>query len=690
MARQSGSILQCLLSLAAYWALVSVALAHEATKTTPADSPAARSEHRLFNSVRLLASDELEGRGVGTAGLERAADYVAEEFAKAGLNTRLFDGTPFQKFSMVTGAELGPKNEVAFVAPQGKPGDAGGKPGTVGKPQELKFGVDFNPLAIGGSGVLDLPLVFVGYGISSKDDKYDDYQGLNVEGKAVIVLRHEPQQDNPHSSFNGTKPSLYAPFNRKLSNAYEHGAAAVVFCTDEHDIEQRVGQRRKRWEQAISELTEAQAKFAKIAEPSLEETESQRKVVDELVKQIRDQGEKMQAEYDPLLGFRNAGSGEMGSRIPVIFCRRAVLDPIVKSALGQDLAALEKAIDEGPKPHSQELKGWRMTGEVSVKRTEAEVKNVVGVLDGAGPLADETVIIGAHYDHLGWGGEGSFLPDKKEVHNGADDNASGVAALIEVARTLAAREKKLPRRIVFIAFTGEERGLLGSAYYCKHPLFPLDKTVAMLNMDMVGRLTDDKLIIQGFDTATEFGKLIDGLNEKYHFVLTKQPGGFGPSDHASFYPHKIPVLHFFTGIHKDYHRPSDDLDKINVAGMRRVTEMVNEAAVEVAELASRPSYLETKPPAMAGGGDRPYFGSIPDFSQTQEGYSLSGVAKDSPAEKGGLKAGDTIIKLGESRIGNLEDFDSALRKYKAGDKVPVVVKRDKQELTLPVSLDPPR
>jgi membrane-associated protease RseP (regulator of RpoE activity) len=213
----------------------------------------------------------------------------------------------------------------------------------------------------------------------------------------------------------------------------------------------------------------------------------------------------------------------------------------------------------------------------------------------------------------------------------------------------------------------------------------------MLNMDMVGRLNEDKLIIQGVDTATEFAPLIDGLNERYGFKLTKQPGGFGPSDHSSFYAKKVPVMHFFTGTHSDYHRPSDDYDKINLPGMRRVAEMVADAAVQLAEADERPHYLQTKAPAAGGGGgDRPYFGSIPDFSQDQPGYALTGVTKDGPAEKAGLKAGDIIIRLGESKIGNLEDFDSALRKFKAGDKAPVVVKRGDEEVKLEVILEAPR
>jgi hypothetical protein len=214
----------------------------------------------------------------------------------------------------------------------------------------------------------------------------------------------------------------------------------------------------------------------------------------------------------------------------------------------------------------------------------------------------------------------------------------------------------------------------------------------MLNMDMVGRLKDEKLIIQGVNTATEFGPIIDRLNEKYSFDVTQQTGGFGPSDHSSFYSHKIPVMHFFTGLHSDYHRPSDDFDKINVPGMRRVAELVADTAVTVAEADARPTYVEQASGARRDGAssDRPYFGSIPDFGQERPGYAISGASKDSPADKAGLKGGDVIIKFGESKIGNLEDFDSAVRKYKAGDKVPVTVERNGTDVQLDVTLAPPR
>jgi hypothetical protein len=474
-------------------ALVALCLAPLLSAARLRAEDAATAEKRLFEAARYISSDELEGRGIGSKGLNLAADYIAEQFQAIGLKTDLFDGSPFQKFTMTTGAELGKENHVALVGPA-----------TAQQPRhELKLSENYTPLALGGSGKLDHPLVFVGYGITAKSDGYDDYAGVDVKDKVVIVLRHEPQQDNPHSAFNGTKNSPHAPFVRKISNAYEHGAAGVIFVTDDFDIRRAVKDRNQFLQSVIDKLAEVNAEFKKINKPSLEQIDEHRKQIEDLAGQLENQSAKLAEEFDPMLKFDVAGSDNSGRDFPVLYLRRAALDPVVKAATGKGLAALERAIDEGPTPQSRALTGWRIEGKVSVERTEAEVKNVVGVLEGSGELKDETIIIGAHYDHVGRGGPGSGAidPNNHEIHNGADDNGSGTVTLLEVARELAASGQKPRRRIVFIAFTGEERGLIGSSHYTRSPLYKLDDTVAMLYMEMVGRLTDDKLVVEGVGTA---------------------------------------------------------------------------------------------------------------------------------------------------------------------------------------------
>jgi Zn-dependent M28 family amino/carboxypeptidase len=307
-------------------------------------------------------------------------------------------------------------------------------------------------------------------------------------------------------------------------------------------------------------------------------------------------------------------------------------------------------------------------------------------------LADETVVIGAHYDHVGRGGPGSFVPGSNEIHNGADDNASGTVSLLELARRLGSRQEKLPRRVVFIAFTGEESGLIGSARYTKEPIFPLETTIAMLNMDMVGRLQDDKLTVFGSGTSPIWDEMLKRQAKDAHFEVSLKPEGMGPSDHQSFFMKQIPVLHFFTGTHNDYHRPSDDWEKINIPGTERIVELIEKLTIEVASLPERPKYVAVQGTAQIGerAGSRPYFGSVPDFGNEKPGYSLGGVVPGGPAEKGGLKGGDRIVLLGTNKIENLSDFDLALRKFSPGDTVEVTVMRGDDKVTLKVVLDKPR
>jgi hypothetical protein len=645
---------------------------------------AAASELRLAEDATYLANDELEGRGVGTQGLDKAADYLAEEFRKLGLRTNLYDGTPFQKFKITVSTELGPdEDNHLWIA---GPTDGNGRPA---KRWDLKFKDDFTPMAAGGSGKLDAPLVFAGYGITAKDLDYDDYAGLDVKGKVVVILRKEPQVNDPKSKFDGEKPSQHALFMRKISNAFEHGAAAILFVNDSNELATRREQETKLWNDALDRLAKLAAERP---EPTPENALELTKLAEEITKvteQVAEQSERLAGDQDSVLPFSGAGDSGISRKTPVFFAKRQVIDRVLEALGKPDLATLEKEIDGDLKPRSFELTGFRVVGEASILQKQAEIKNVIAVLEGEGPRADETIVIGAHYDHLGLGGEGSLAPWTTAIHNGADDNASGTATLLEIAHRLATSGKKPNRRIVFMAFTGEERGLLGSAHYVREPRFPLDSTVAMFNLDMVGRLSDDKLVVFGTGTAKQFEPLIDELGKKHDLKVTKNPGGFGPSDHSSFYGKSIPVLHFFTGTHSDYHRPSDDRDKLNVVGMRRIADLVVDAVLATDAAENRPEYVQIKKIEVigAGDGDRPYFGSIPDFGQNVEGYAISGAAPGSPAEKGGLKAGDVIVQLGESKIANLEDFDSALRKYKIGDKVKVVVKRDGKEVELEVMLE---
>lgn len=316
-----------------------------------------------------------------------------------------------------------------------------------------------------------------------------------------------------------------------------------------------------------------------------------------------------------------------------------------------------------------------------VVRAEVPAYNVVGVLEGSDPvLKNETIILGAHYDHLGRGGEGSLAPRSGEIHHGADDNASGTAGLIELARVFGAQRPKLKRTLVFIAFGGEEEGLLGSNYYVNHPLVPLDKTTAMINMDMIGRMKDSKLMIGGVGTATEWRPLLAQTD----FSLTLSDDGFGPSDHSSFYSKQIPVLFFFTGTHNDYHKPSDTFDKINYNDEARILSLVARIVRDIDSADKRLTYTTAKSEPPRTGGFRVYLGTIPNYADTNDGLLLDGVRDDSPAAKGGLKAGDRIVKIGNTDVKNVYDYTQALGEMKAGQEYVFEVMRGTERLTLKI------
>lgn len=630
---------------------------------------------RLKKDLTWLASDELEGRGVGTEGLNKAADYLRQSFQDLGLKTDAVAGEAFQKFTMPTGAELGPVNELKFTGPDGK---------EIG----LERDRDFTVCSFGGSGRLDAELVFGGYGIDAKKIPYRDFEGVDLKGKVVIVMRKNPQQDNPKSPFGGHGGvSQYGDLRTKVSQCASAGAAGVILVNDPHTVGSEA-------EKSMNAASMAVIKAARQVDQTEPAAEGFGKAREELKAAL----EKLNAAtgvahgggIDALIKFGYAGFGKEDS-IPVVHVTNARVNEVLAAAWKKSLEDLEAEIDSSLKPRTGVVTGWKAVGETSVRVTRTEVKNVIATLEGEGPLADETIVVGAHYDHVGRGGAGSLAPGSNEIHNGADDNGSGTVALIELARRLAARPDRLPRRVVFIAFTAEESGLIGSAKYVDQPVYPLEKTVAMFNMDMVGRLTE-KLTVFGADTAPTFRADLSGFASRRDLSLVLKPEGFGPSDHSSFYGKRIPVLHFFTGTHSDYHRPGDDTDKINFAGMDRIVGLMEDMVLHTAATGERPKYVEIAGQADVGSrsGSRPYFGSVPDFGREGKGYALSGATAGSPAAKAGLKAGDLIVQMGDKKVTDLNDFDLALRNFSAGEEVEVTIVRDGQEQKVKVTLAAPK
>ena len=321
--------------------------------------------------------------------------------------------------------------------------------------------------------------------------------------------------------------------------------------------------------------------------------------------------------------------------------------------------------------------------------------NVLGVLEGRDPkLKDQVVVVGAHFDHLGWGGEGSgsMQPDTVAIHNGADDNASGTAGALEIAQRLGAEHEHLKRTVVFAFFSGEELGTLGSLYYVNNPPYPLDRTVAMLNMDMVGRMEGKSLTIGGSGTSPAWEPLLAALNADSALDLTLNPDGFGPSDHSSFYGREIPVLFFFTGTHADYHRPSDDWNTLNYKGSEQIVRAVYEVLTAVDTMAERPAYARVEVSAGGGqAGDRRAFrvalGIVPDVAGEQtKGVKITGVRPGGAAERAGMKPGDVIVKMAGHNILNIYDYMGVLGDLKAGDMVEVELLRDGSRVTVTATM----
>jgi hypothetical protein len=584
-----------------------------------ADSPKDVAVARMRADLTLLASDECEGRGPGTVGIDKAADFIAAAFRTAGLIGPAQDGGYFQPFQVRGNPTLAPGAAVALMGPDGET-------------KQLKLDVDFQALTLSGSGTAAGPIVFAGYGITCETPTYDDYHGIDVAEKIVLLIRKAPRySDKDHPFADDQTLQHHAALQTKVTNAEKHKAAGVIVINDADEKEDR------------------------------------------------------------LIDFGYATGSE--TKIPVVNIRRAFADQMLKSTRNQSLAEVEAAIAKDLTPAGGPLTGWTAKLSVTIDRQRIQVKNVVGVLDGAGPLANETVVIGAHYDHLGYGGSGSLASGVKAIHHGADDNASGTTALIELARRFGADKDRQGRRLVFIAFSGEEMGLLGSQHYVAHPIFPFESTVAMVNMDMVGRLTVDpksekgKLEVGGTGTAKEFDALIDKLNGKFGFDLKKNKAGVGPSDHTSFYLKGVPVFFLFTGLHKQYHKPTDTVDLINFAGMNQVADLAEALVRHVATESPRPEYVKGMGSTFTGGRmSVPRLGFMPgNYDEDADGVLIGSVTKDGPADKGGVKDNDRIVAVAGEPVKNMTMYMQVMGKQKRDQPVEITVVRAGKQLKLTVT-----
>ena len=568
----------------------------------------------IQNHIKYLASPELEGRRSGEPGNRKAAEYIADKFKSYGLLPLGENGSYFQPFDFVSTVKMGKNNSlVASVEKSGA---------KVSIPFELKK--DYQPLAFSIDTSFTAPVVFAGYGITNDSAKYDDYAGLNVKNKIVVVLRYSPYGANDSTSF--YKSSSYRV---KAFVAREKGAIGMIMV--------------------IGPVDDPEAK---------------------LVPFVFDRG----------FGTSGIAAGTMTA---------PSFDSLLHLA-GKDLRTLQEGINASKQPNSFELPNVSLALQTELERVHAQTSNIVGYLPGNDPvLKDDVVVLGAHMDHLGYGGpgSGSLKPDTVAIHPGADDNASGTAGLLETAKYFSGQRALLRRSMAFLSFSGEELGVLGSDYYVKHPLMPLGKTTAMLNMDMIGRMKDSVLVVEGMGTAPQWEPIVKKENADSALKLKLKPDGYGPSDHASFYGKDLPVMFFFTNLHDDYHRPSDTWDKINYPGEKLVLDYVVRVAMDVDTMSANPTFTKV---AMAAPADRREvrvsLGVVPDYAEDIVGLKITGTRAGSAAEQAGLKGGDIIIKFGESDVKNIYDFTYLLGKYKPGDVVKIVVKRGTEEVTVSATL----
>lgn len=575
---------------------------HPAAASASAATASASVEN-LKKDVGTLASDEMKGRLTGTPEARKAAEYIEAEFVKYGLQPPPQTKSAYQQFEFISGVELTGENSLKVQTASGT--------------SMYKVGTDFVPTGYSEDASLkDIPLVFAGFGIQAPDLKHDDYEGIDVKGKAVLIERYGPEGDDPKSQY-----ATYYPLRYKAMTAREKGAAAllVLYKSDDKD-------------EALPELKS------------------------------------------------DASFGTSG--IPILYVQEDVAATWLKQA-GKQLPA---ASDPKAERHF-DVAGEKVSLECHLDRIKSKSDNVLGWLPAAAPT-DQTIVIGAHYDHLGLGIEGSLAPKRGQIHNGADDNASGVAGILELARLLNTERDKLRRNVLFISFGGEELGALGSTYFVKNPILPLKNIVTMINLDMIGRLREDKLVISGTGTSPEFKDLLEktaGTN----FKLTLNEDGYGPSDQASFYAKDIPVLFFFTGSHAEYHRPEDKPATLNYEGLAKVVNYVLQITDAIETQPEAPKFTRVKGSAAAMGGRsfRVYLGTIPDFTENVKGVKLTGVREGSPAEKGGLQAGDVIVEFGGKKVENIYDYTYALQEHKAGDTVTVIVLRGDKRVPLQVTLE---
>ena len=552
----------------------------------------------VLNHIKFLSSDEMEGRYPGSEGSTKSADYIAENFNKAGLYPFNSDNF-YQKFEFKSGISLSGKNSITI------------------NNNRFKVEEDYIPVQFSESGNFKGQIIFTGYGLKVDELNWNDYKDIDVEGKWVLMFRGSPEGYNPHSKF-GDNISI----RKKTLAAKDLGALGVLLINQEK------------------------------SEPLIDLT----------------------FDYN---------SKPIG--IPVL----NISYDILKVLSNEDFESIKKEIDKNEKQKSFLLES-ELEASIDIKIETVSISNVVGVLrKEQNKTNNNYIVIGAHFDHLGYGsrGSGSLAPGKNIIHNGADDNASGTAVLIDLAYKFSKLKKKLNNDIIFVAFNAEEQGLLGSKFFVDNIGNDINNIKTMINLDMIGRMKNNQLTIGGIGTAEVFGKIVDNANKNIDIDISKSASGQGPSDHSSFYNKNIPVLFFHTGGHDDYHKPSDDWTKINVEGINRINNLIFNVVYNVDSNQNPPVFkATTNPPAQRRMSFSVTFGIMPNYGDSSQGLKVDAVRENGPAYSAGMQDGDIIVKINNKDVSDIYEYMARLGELKPGDIAKVQVLRNNKNIMLEIQL----
>ena len=568
--------------------------------------PSEITEDEIMKHIRYLSHENREGRSPGTRGSKDVIAYLIKHLRSYGVKPAI-DKSYTQPFDIKTGIRLGNINSLEI------------------NKDSLSVETDYLPLFFSANGDFSGETVFAGYGfqIMEKELKWDDYKGIDVKNKWVIIMRHSPERKEAHSIY-----SPYSSMHKKMLVARDNGAKGVVFVSQVEDKE-------------LYPLT-----------------------------------------YVP--GFKN-------DTMPVIVLSNEKADRIF-DRVGWSIKKIQETMNRSLKPLNFQLGALNINATINLEPVIIRGANVVGEIRSRNrEYRDEYILIGAHFDHVGMGGKGSGSrkPEENQIHPGADDNASGTSGLLELAQKISANINHLKRSVLIVGFDAEERGLLGAKHFIKSSPIDIKNITTMINMDMIGRMSDSSYTVGGVGTSPSFEYILDSLKKGRLFNLNINKPGFGPSDHAAFYSENIPVLFFFSGFHNEYHTPDDTWQLINLRGEKYILDFIYDLTFHLSRFPERPSFQEAGPKNGQMNNPKNFnvtFGIMPSYGSMKEGLEIDGISKkDGPAAKAGLKKGDVIKSINDKPIKDIYEYMDRLSTLKPGMTVPVLIERDKNKITIDVT-----